>query len=128
MRSLLTGALLAAAVLGVTGCATTARDQEVLAAWMGADVNDLVDVWGRPTEWVREPSGRSRLIYDDRVPFMQPWGVGPGLGGGVYGHDAYLPWCRVEFEADASGRLIRWVSEGSRCEPRPPAETTGRAG
>lgn len=105
------------------GCATPARHQVTLDAWVGHDVNELVASLGPPTSSHTTPSGQTLLTWS-----MERWSS-PPVPPKAFNHvrpsysTAYQRpprrlWCETTFTLDASGRVLRGQGRGNHCVSR----------
>lgn len=118
------------------GCAThvpTAKvdlqslDWASVHHWLGQDIYDLIDAWGRPFLRYQALNGREvYAYYSDASPsgYQIPHCSGESTGYGV--SDCYQQrggfessidnWCHIDFETSQSGQIIAWSQIGKGCE------------
>ena len=126
------GALL---LVTAVGCATQENYQKIVESWMNYDVYKLMRSWGAPTSTFQMPNGNTLLVYESRGSFTTPTAITPERSSGyfvgshysstttpstVIGGDPIPLTCRTEFEAEPSGKLVRWQFQGNTCRARAP--------
>jgi hypothetical protein len=114
-------------LLAIVGCATTAKYEEVLNTWIGADVNQLVDSWGYPQNSFEAPNGNKVYTYSSSGQITMPTQTNSNYN--IYGNTIYGSTtttggqtinlsCTTHFEADPTGRIVKWSYKGNQCKTR----------
>lgn len=121
------------ACLFFIGCATTAKYELRLQAWIGRDANDLVEHWGYPDRAVTAPNGNRVYVFEDAALWQTPLIVSPSYstitqygnrmyitthGGYVDGGDLVFSRCTTYFEVDADQKIVRSKFKGNACKSR----------
>lgn len=113
-------------VLVLTGCVTTANYQQTLNQWYGAQIQDLINVWGYPDSSLKLPNGDTVYMYVHKqlytspmypTPMFTPVGV-PIYSGGFYntvGTQTVSLYCRTWFEVNKKGVIVNTQFEGNNC-------------
>jgi len=132
MREITAVAALGIALL-LSACATTANYEKSLNSVLGAHADYLMRSWGVPQRSFQMPGGNTVYVYERSSQYTTPVTVAPGqttqytVGNTTYmtmgpstvsGGAIQYSTCRTEFEADPSGRLVRWRWEGNACTAR----------
>jgi hypothetical protein len=114
-------------VFALSGCATTAGYEKVLASWVGAQEVDLVRSWGPPVQ-AYEAGGRKFIVYSDRRNVYLA-GTSPSYRTNVVGNTAYTTAvggspgmnvgmsCTTTFELEGS-RVVSWSYKGNDCKAK----------
>lgn len=111
----------------LSGCATTAKYEEVLNSWVGADVNRLVSSWGYPQNSFKAPNGNTVYVYGSSGSYTMPTQTNTTynvVGNTVYGNSTTTGgqtlkfWCNTFFEVNDSNRIVTWQWEGNNCKTR----------
>jgi len=90
--------------LGMVSCATTARYEEYLEAWVGKPAHDLTGTWGVPQRTHQLPDGRRMYEYRFRDPHHE--GRRPAKA---------HPACKTFFVVDSREIVQAWRWEGHDC-------------
>ena len=125
----ITGLLISAAVLVLTGCATSQNYAKAVNSWRGVSVNKLTSVWGYPNRIDNLSSGRKLYIYNSIRRGNYPTQVSPGYtsvnttGGQTYvtsvpttysGGGSYDYRCKTWFEI-GGGKVVNTSFRGNNC-------------
>lgn len=115
---------LAALLLTLAGCATTANYEKILNSWIGNTELDLIRKWGPPQQ-SHETGGRKFLVYTSSrnvyIPGTEPSYTTTVIGntaytnpvGGTPGENIGLS-CQTTFEISGD-RIVSWRWEGNDC-------------
>lgn len=95
--------------------------------WLGQDIYDLKDAWGRPFLTYQTLDGREVYVYNSAASpssYLFPDCSRQSTGYGV--SDCYQQrivnassidnWCSIDFETSQSGQIIAWSQIGKGCE------------
>lgn len=104
----------------LAACATRARMEENLNAWVGRDVNALSSEFGYPVETLTAPNGNKVYVYERRAsyttaPVYQTYGKGKERMTIETGGQTVESWCRIFFEVNEQSRIVQWHLEGNAC-------------
>jgi hypothetical protein len=112
----------------IIGCATTAGYEKILSSWVNADISDLTNKWGYPTEQFIAPNGNRVYVYQNSNSYKTPTRYQTNANANSFGNYTYgsattqvtggqtiVNWCRTYFEVDANNKIIRWRWEGNNC-------------
>lgn len=115
---------LAALLLILTGCATTANYEKILNSWVGATELDLIREWGPPQQSY-EAGGRKFVVYtSSRNVYIS--GTAPSYTTTIIGNTAYTRpvggtpgqniglSCQTTFEI-LDDRIVSWRWQGNDC-------------
>lgn len=113
--------LLAVAVIFLAGCMTDQQRNDIMASWMGHDMNDLIAAWGAPNSVMSDGKGGQILIYDKSSNLVLPGSTTTTIN--TYGTtavansytspDTVIPIHRQRmFWVDSTGRIYRWAWRG----------------
>lgn len=118
---------IAAFLLTLTGCATTANYEKTLNSWVGSTELDLVRQWGAPQQSY-EAGGRKFMVYtSSRNVYIS--GTAPSYTTTVIGNTAYTNRvggtpgqniglsCQTTFEISGD-RIVSWRWQGNDCTAR----------
>ena len=108
----------------IIGCATTAKYEEVLASWLGSDIQELVDSWGYPENSFDAPNGNKVYVYKERRSIYLPGET--TVTNQVVGDSVYSTantsagisinrHCSTYFEINTSGEIVKWSYKGNEC-------------
>lgn len=123
MRKLLAALLVATLV----ACATTAKFEEMLSGWVGADEARLVSAWGAPDSTYPMSDGSKILTYHrSGQAFIPGYATATtttignqsftqvnGSPGMMIRRD-----CRVDWTIRQDGRVAAWRYEGNACKSK----------
>ena len=106
--------------LFLAACATRARMEENLNAWIGRDVNMLSSEFGYPVDTLKAPNGNIVYVYERRTtyttaPTYQTYGQGKDSLTVETEAQTVESWCRIYFEVNEQGRIVQWYLEGNAC-------------
>ncbi len=91
--------------LGITACATSAKYQNLLDSWVGADENILIGQWGVPTS----------KYENDGIKFLAYIG-NYGSYVGPYGTITHYT-CTTTFQVK-NGKVINYMFQGNSCKAK----------
>ncbi|MCX7647376.1 MAG: hypothetical protein ACP5SD_02355 [Elusimicrobiales bacterium] len=99
-------------------CATTKKYEAKISSWIGSDINELISVWGSPSNESNMPNGNrvytwlwvgKALIgpkeYESTVKKLAFEGSG-------------INWCRTSFVSDKNFKILNYSFDGSYCKSR----------
>jgi len=123
MQKLLKMTLIALAVLLMQGCATRQNFVNKYNAWVGQDINHLVEKIGYPDSTYFLPNKNKVYVYErSRVYSYPSMSMGYGYGGYyggysmfAYGNDVVQQTCKLYLETDKKGIIVKWGSRGNHC-------------
>ncbi len=106
--------------LVLSACATRARMEESLNAWVGRSADELSPEFGYPVDTLTAPDGNKVYVYERRTSFTTPpvyqtYGEGKDRVTVESEGQTVESWCRIYFEVDEKGRILRWHLEGNAC-------------
>lgn len=130
MKSLRRNSILSMLILLLCACATSQNYQIALKSWRGANINQLVKVWGYPNKRSKAPSGNTLYIYHienkGRHPVYRAGGTTvvtkhgsdirvsttPSIysGGGSYDYS-----CTTWFEVNKKNIIVNTATRGNNC-------------
>ncbi len=128
----------------IAGCATTAGYEEVLNAWVGFHIDDLVSSWGPPQGSFKLSDGSMVLEYTQtrnvqmggdtysspQTSYHSGLASAYGSTGSAYGTysgstTTYVQkqtptynlnlWCKTRFTANPNGIITKWRWQGNNC-------------
>ena len=107
----------------VAGCATTARYEARLDAWVGRDASDLVAAWGEPDTSRPVSDGERALTWNRTRSINRPTPTKAITTGYPTSADAFarrttIDRCETTFTVSPMGRLLRWQWKGNGCVSR----------
>jgi hypothetical protein len=143
------GKVVAAIVIFLSACATTANYEKILSSWVGKNVDNLVLSWGPPASFYPLSDGGRVLQYSNQrnVQFGGYTTMVPqttyqngtvnayGNGGSAYRNysgtsTTYVQQttpvqniamqCITRFTVNAQGIITRWAWQGNDCRARAP--------
>lgn len=114
------------AALLIQGCATHENFVKKYDSWVGKDINQLIVKTGYPDSTYILPNQHTVYVYTRSrvysVPSMPMMRYGYGYGGyyggyGMfgYGSDVVQETCKLYFETDKKGIIVKWGSRGNHC-------------
>ncbi len=124
MKYFLRISLLTMAVLFVQGCATHQNFVNKYNAWVGQDINDLIQKIGYPDSTYILPNKNKVYVYERSRIYSYPsmsmgyGGYGGHYGGyGMFGYgtDVVQETCKLYFETDRKSIIVKWGSRGNAC-------------
>jgi hypothetical protein len=124
MKYFLKITLFAMAFLFMQGCATHQNFVNKYNAWVGQDIDDLIQKIGYPDSTYVLPNNNKVYVYERSRIYSYPsmsFGYG-GFGGyyggyGMYsyGNDIIQKTCNLYFETNKKGIIVKWGSRGNAC-------------
>lgn len=126
MRKLLIGLF----IILLAGCATSQRYQEILTSWHGADMEQIINVWGYPDREMVAPNGNKVYVYAWAKTAQLPAQYTPGTTSVTTRNgnttvtstpSTYLPGetieleCTTWFEVNANNIIIKSSFRGNNC-------------
>ena len=100
----------------ITGCATTAKFEENLRSWVGADINRLIMSWGPPSNEYTMPNGNIAYTWlyvaGQRVYANYNYYLNSISGGAV------TVYCKITMITNTDGVITYWRWEGNACRAR----------
>lgn len=124
MKNFLKISLVAMAVLFMQGCATHQNFVNKYNAWVGQDINDLIDKIGYPDSTYILPNKNKVYVYERSRIYSYPstsmgYWYGPYHHGGYgmfgYGTDVVQKTCKLYLETNKKGIIVKWGSSGNAC-------------
>lgn len=124
MKKLLKITFISLAVLLMQGCATHQNFVNKYNAWVGQNINDLVEKIGYPDSTYVLPNKNKVYVYErSRVYSYPSMGMGYGYGRyysgyyGMFGYgtDVVQETCKIYFETDRKDIIVKWGSRGNHC-------------
>lgn len=113
--------LLAAGLSFVTGCATHQKFVQKYERWKGKNISTLIETIGYPDSTLTLPNKHKVYVYERSRIYSVP--TAPMIGYyGYYGyrmigysHEVYSKTCKLFFETDKRGTIVKWHSRGNDC-------------
>lgn len=124
MKYFLKISLFAVAVLFMQGCATHQNFVNKYNAWVGQDINDLIQKIGYPDSTYILPNKNKVYVYERSRIYSYPsmsmgYGHWPYYHGGYgmfgYGTDVVQKTCKLYLETNKKGIIVKWGSSGNAC-------------
>ena len=130
MKKLIKFSLLLINFCLLAACATTQNYEQVLSEWQGANVQQLINVWGYPDAGIKLPNGNSVYMYTRQqtyisppTPMMTPTIINvPGspmavssYNGEFIGGQTVSLYCRTWFEVNPKGSIVNYRFQGNNC-------------
>lgn len=124
MKKLLKITFISLVILLIQGCATHQNFVNKYNAWVGQNINDLVEKIGYPDSTYILPNKNKVYVYErSRVYSYPSMSMGYGYGryyGGYYGmfgyeRDVVQETCKMYFETDRKDIIVKWGSRGNHC-------------
>ena len=124
MKNFLKISLLTIAVLLMQGCATHQNFVNKYNAWVGQDINDLIQKIGYPDSTYTLPNKNKVYVYERSRIYSYPstsmgYWYGPYHHGGYgmfgYGTDVVQKTCKLYLETNKKGIIVKWGSSGNAC-------------
>lgn len=124
MRTILKSSLFIVAVLLMQGCATHQNFVNKYNAWVGQDINDLIQQIGYPDSTYILPNKNKVYVYARSRIYSYPsmamgYGYGPYYRGGYgmfgYSTDVVQKTCKLFLETNKKGIIVKWGSSGNAC-------------
>ena len=129
VRETVSVVLLAAALVSVSGCATTAQINAAMQSWVGHSMSELVAAWGPPSQVLDDGSGGKILSYQytrahttHGAAYTQSSATAYGVGGHAYASGSsvttYGPSRTTTtnswrtFWVDSRGVVVNWSWQG----------------
>ena len=126
MKTFLKIFLLLIAIMLMQGCASHQKFVNKYNAWLGKDINHLIQQIGYPDSTYILPNknkvyvyARSRIYSTPSIPM---YGYGYAYGGyygryGMYGYgtDVVQRTCKLYLETNKKGTIVKWGSRGNSC-------------
>ena len=115
--------LLSIAIMLMQGCASHQKFVNKYNAWMGKDINHLIQQIGYPDSTYILPNKNKVYVYERSrvysIPSMPMYGYGGYYGGyyGMYGYgsDIVQKTCKLYLETNKKGIIVKWGSRGNSC-------------
>ena len=124
MKTFLKLSLVSLSILFMSGCASHQKFVNKYNAWVGKDINHLIQQIGYPDSTYIMPNknkvyvyARSRVYSTPSMP-MYGYGYGGYYGGyGMYGYgtDVVQKTCKLYLETNKKGIIVKWGSRGNSC-------------
>ncbi len=124
-------------ILFVSGCATTANYEKILATWVGNHSDNLVSSWGPPQSFYELSNGGRVLEYSNQrnaqiggytttTPQTTYHSGSTSYGNTFSGTSTtYVQtqtptynvnlWCKTRFTANSNGIITNWTWQGNNC-------------
>lgn len=109
-------------LLFLSGCATHQNFVQKNDRWVGKNINTLITTLGYPDTILSLPDKHKVYVYEHSRVYSIPSGPIMGYGGyyGYYGmfgytHEVISETCKVFFETDRKGTIIKWRARGNHC-------------
>lgn len=124
MKTILKSSLFIIAVLLMQGCATHQNFVNKYNAWVGQDINSLMQQIGYPDSTYILPNKNKVYVYARSRIYSYPsmalgYGYGPYYRGGYgmygYGTDVVQKTCKLYLETNKKGIIVKWGSSGNAC-------------
>ena len=124
MKYFLKASLFAITVLMIQGCATHQKFVSKYNAWVGQDINDLIQQKGYPDSTYILPNKNKVYVYERSRIYSYPstsfgYWHGPYYHGGYgmfgYGTDVVHKTCKLYIETNKKGIIVKWGSSGNAC-------------
>jgi hypothetical protein len=124
MRTILKSSLFIIAVMLMQGCATHQNFVTKYNAWVGQDINDLIQQIGYPDSTYILPNKNKVYVYSRSRIYSYPsmamgYGYGPYYHGGYgmfgYSTDVVQKTCKLFLETNKKGIIVKWGSSGNAC-------------
>lgn len=124
MKTILKSSLFIFAVLLMQGCATHQNFVNKYNAWVGQDINDLIQQIGYPDSTYILPNKNKVYVYARSRIYSYPsmamgYGYGPYYHGPYgmfgYGTDVVQKTCKLYLETNKKGIIVKWGSSGNAC-------------
>ena len=90
------------------GCYATKNYEAMLDSWIGVNISELIDVWGKPSHIYLLQDGKKVYVYSRRTLVDE---------GTRYPPEEY--YCTTEFETDYKDIINKWKYKGNRCLSKP---------
>jgi hypothetical protein len=125
MKAFLKLSLITLSILLMSGCASHQKFVNKYNAWLGKDINHLIQQIGYPDSTYVLPNKNKVYVYARSriysIPSMPMYGYGYGgyYGGyyGMYGYgnDIVQKTCKLYLETNKKGIIVKWGSRGNSC-------------
>ena len=124
MKTFLKLSLVSIAIMLIQGCASHQKFVNKYNAWMGKDINHLIQQIGYPDSTYVLPNRNKVYVYERSrvysIPSMPMYGYGyGGYYGGYgmvgYGSDIVQKTCKLYLETNKKGIIVKWGSRGNSC-------------
>ena len=124
MKTIAKISLFIMAVLLMQGCATHQNFVNKYNAWVGQDINDLIKKIGYPDNTYMLSNDNKVYVYERSRIYSYPsmsmgYGYWPyNYGGyGMFGYntDVVQRTCKLYFETNKKGIIVKWGSRGNAC-------------
>ena len=122
MKTFLKLSLVTIAILLMQGCASHQKFVNKYNAWMGKDINHLIQQIGYPDSTYILPNKNKVYVYERSrvysIPSMPMYGYGGYYGGyGMvgYGSDIVQKTCKLYLETNKKDIIVKWGSRGNSC-------------
>jgi hypothetical protein len=113
--------LLSVGLLFVSGCATHEKFVQKYEGWKGRNINMLITTIGYPDSTFTLPNNHKVYVYERSRIYSVPSGpmfVGYGYyryGMIGYSHQVVSETCKIFFETDKKGTIVKWSARGNHC-------------
>jgi len=124
MKTFFKFSLVSIAILLMQGCASHQKFVNKYNAWLGKDINYLIQQIGYPDSTYVLPNKNKVYVYERSriysIPSMPMYGYGyGGYYGGYgmvgYGSDIVQKTCKLYLETNKKGIIVKWGSRGNSC-------------
>lgn len=125
MKAFLKLTLVTIIILLIQGCASHQKFVNKYNAWLGKDINYLIQQIGYPDSTYILPNKNKVYVYERSriysIPTMPMYGYGYGgyYGGyyGMYGYgsDIVQKTCKLYLETNKKSIIVKWGSRGNSC-------------
>lgn len=103
----------------LVSCATTQKYRNILSTWLGSDINELISVWGVPSNQYKMPNENTVYTWlwvgKDLIPSHEYETTIKKL---AFDYTSGINWCRTSFTADKNYKIINFTFDGSRCKAK----------
>ena len=124
MKYLLKISLFSMSLLFIQECATHQNFVKKYNAWVGQDINDLIQKIGYPDSTYILPNKNKVYVYERSRIYSYPsmsmgYGHWPYYHGGYgmfgYSTDVVQKTCKLYLETNKNGIIVKWGSRGNSC-------------
>lgn len=100
-------------------CATTKKYERNLATWIGSDINQLIMVWGLPSNQTSMPNGDIAYTWlwvgQTLIPSKEYESTLKRL---AFETTSGINWCRTTFYTNKEQKIINYSFSGSYCKAK----------
>ena len=113
--------LLSVGLFFLAGCATHEKFVQKYEGWRGKNINYLIAAIGYPDSTLTLPNEHKVYVYERSRIYSVPSGpmfVGYGYyryGMIGYSNQVVSETCKIFFETDKKGTIVKWSSRGNHC-------------